>query len=146
MPMNAEKGGEIEISIINEWDTDEIVELYRQGGWWKDTWSTSEIGPLIKGSFLFALAKDGENRAVGMGRVISDGTSDGYIQDLVVHADYRGLGIGRRILKALVEESRRKGLGWIGLIAEPGTSDFYEKEGFSTMTDHIPMVLRFDND
>ena len=81
-----------------------------------------------------------------MGRVISDGSSDGYVQDLVVRSDYRGTGLGRRILKTLVAESRKRGLSWIGLIAEPGTSKFYEKEGFSIMDDHIPMVLRYYDD
>lgn len=136
----------IKISIIENWDISEIVELYRQGNWWKEEWNPEDIQPLIKGSFIFALAVDSENRAIGMGRVISDGSSDGYIQDLVVHKNYRGTGLGRRLLKTLVDESRERGLGWIGLIAEPGTSDFYEKEGFSIMADHIPMVLRFDND
>lgn len=137
---------DIEIIFVNRWDVEEIVELYRQGEWWREEWSTDNILPMIEGSFLFAVAKDDENRAVGMGRVISDGCSDGYIQDLVVHSDYRGSGLGRRILKILIEESRNRNIGWIGLIAEPRTSGFYEKEGFSVMADHIPMVLRFYND
>lgn len=136
----------INISIITEWDITGIVELYRQGNWWKEKWNPGDIGPLIKGSFLFAIATDNEKRAVGMGRVLSDGCSDGYIQDLVVHNDYRGTGLGRRILKTLVMESRNRGLMWIGLIAEPGTSEFYKTEGFSVMANHIPMVLRFDDD
>ncbi len=144
--MKKNKDAEIRILLIENWDISEIVELYRQGNWWKEKWNPEEIQPLINGSFLFTVAVDNTNRAIGMGRVISDGSSDGYIQDLVVHKDYRGTGLGRRLLKTLVDESRDKGLGWIGLIAEPGTSDFYEKEGFSIMADHIPMVLRFDND
>lgn len=144
--MSKMKDTNIEISIIKDWDISEIVDLYREGGWWKEEWNPDEIRPLISGSFLFAIAVDEEKRAAGMGRVISDGSSDGYIQDLVVRSDYRGAGIGRRILKFLVTESRKRGLSWIGLIAEPGTSKFYEKEGFSIMDDHIPMVLRFYDD
>lgn len=137
---------DIQIQVIENWNTDEIVELYRQGNWWKESWDTGEIGPLIRGSFVFAVASDPDGRAVGMGRVISDGASDGYIQDLVVHSDYRGTGLGKRLLNTLVEESRTRGLGWIGLIAEPGTAGFYGKEGFSIMPNHIPMVLRFYDD
>ena len=45
----------------------------------------SRINDLIRGSFLFAVAIDiSTGRAVGMGRVISDGIADAYIQDLVV--------------------------------------------------------------
>lgn len=144
--MTEKKKDDVRILFIKDWDIAGIVELYRHGNWWKEGWDPEEIKPLIGGSFLFAVARNNDGTAIGMGRVISDGCSDGYIQDLVVHRDYRGMGLGRRILKALVEESHRRGLGWIGLIAEPGTSNFYEKEGFSIMADHIPMVLRFDDD
>ncbi len=54
-----------------------------------------DLPRLIRGSFLFAVAVDRKTgHAVGMGRVISDGVSDGYIQDLVVLPEYRKTGIG----------------------------------------------------
>ena len=136
----------IDILIVDDWEIAGLVDLYREGNWWNEDWDPEEIRPLIKGSFLFAVACNNEGKAIGMGRVISDGCSDGYVQDLVVHRDYRGKGIGRDLLCRLVSESRERGLSWIGLIAEPGTSEFYTKEGFSIMTDHIPLVIRFIND
>ena len=114
---------DFEITIVNKWDKTEIVELYRDGNWWDESWNPEEIGSLIKGSFIFAVAVDkSTNSAIGMGRIISDGVSDGYIQDLVVKKDYRKLGIGKCILNTLVKEAQSKGLTWIGLIAEPETS------------------------
>jgi aralkylamine N-acetyltransferase len=101
------------------------------------------ITPLIKGSFAFAVAVDkGTSKPVGMGRVISDGVSDGYIQDLVVLPEYRRNGIGNRIVSTLVEACNAKGLGWIGLIAEPGSENFYRSLGFSVMPGHIPMIYK----
>jgi len=56
------------------------------------------------GSFLFALAIDiSTGRAVGMGRVISDGVSDAYIQDLVFWK-IGGTGGGKMILEKLLQE------------------------------------------
>jgi len=69
--------------------------LYRAGGWWKDEYDPAEIPGLIRGSFAFAVAVEEESgRAVGMGRVISDGVSDAYIQDLVVLPEYRSRNVG----------------------------------------------------
>lgn len=75
-----------------------------------------------------------------MGRVLSDGISDGYIQDLFVLAGYRKSGIGRMIVSELLAACRGKGLGWIGLIAEPGTEQFYLPLGFRRMKGYIPLL------
>lgn len=128
------------LQIVSTWDADEIVALYRAGGWWQEEWTPEGIAPLIAGSFCFIVATEDE-RAVGMGRAISDGCSDAYLQDIVVLPACRGRGIGAAILEALVAFCRERGLTWIGLIAQPGTAPFYEREGFAVMEGHIPMLL-----
>ncbi len=75
-----------------------------------------------------------------MGRVLSDGVSDGYIQDLVVLPRYQRSGIGRRIVALLLKECRVRGLGWIGLIAEPGSEKFYLPLGFQHMKGYVPLL------
>ena len=49
----------------------------------------------MQGSLAFVIALDTQtNHLIGMGRVISDGTSDGYLQDVIVLPEFRKLGIG----------------------------------------------------
>jgi len=121
------------------------VDLYRAGGWWKEEYNSAEIPRLIRGSFLFAVAVDKESgRAVGMGRAISDGVSDAYIQDLVVLPQFRKRGIGVQLASALVQKCRNAGVLWICLVAEPGTERFYTPLGFLRMEGHIPLLLRSD--
>ena len=74
-----------------------------------------------------------------MGRVLSDGISDAYIQDVVVLPGYRGLGIGKGIIRSLTGICLAAGIGWIALIAEPGTEAFYRPLRFSRMEEYIPM-------
>jgi len=138
--------GEIEIQCVQSWNADEIVDLYRAGGWWKEEYDPAEIPRLIKGSFVFAVAVDrATGRAVGMGRVISDGVSDGYVQDLVVLPRFRKLGIGARLLAALVQNCRQSGVTWIGLVAEPGTDRFYKPLGFLPLEGYVPLLLQGDD-
>jgi aralkylamine N-acetyltransferase len=135
----------IEIRCVQSWNGDEIVDLYRAGGWWKEEYNPAEIPRLIRGSFLFAVAVDKESsRAVGMGRAISDGVSDAYIQDLVVLPQFRKRGIGIQLASALVQKCRKAGVLWICLVAEPGTERFYTPLGFVRMEGHIPLLLRSD--
>ncbi len=134
-----------EIRLVKGWDTDQIVALYRSGGWWKEGYDKAGIPGLITGSFLFAVAIEAETgAAVGMGRIISDGVSDGYIQDLVVLPAYRGCGIGRMIVTVLVREGRRKGLVWIGLVSQPGCEEFYSDLGFKRMEGYTPLLFEGD--
>jgi len=132
-----------EIRIVDAWDAGDIVRLYRAGGWWKEEYDPGALPALIRGSFAFAVAVEGSTgRAVGMGRVISDGVSDGYIQDLVVLPEYRGSGIGRGIVNLLVRHCLASGVTWIGLIAEPGSAAFYLPLGFVPMEEgHVPLLF-----
>jgi len=115
------------------------VQLYKAGGWWKDHYRSEGLNKLIKGSFAFAVAVDANGKAIGMGRAISDGISDAWIQDVAVLEEMRGRGIGRAIVKALLEHCKENGLGWIGLVAEPGTRSFYAPLGFKELPGE-PMV------
>ena len=132
---------QIEIRLVDSWPEDEIVALYKAAGWWKDSYDKAGIPQLIVGSFVFAVAVDKKTeKAIGMGRVLSDGVSDAYIQDLVILPPYRGENIGKKLVHALVDHCLSKGILWIGLIAEPGSSQFYTNLGFKPMEHYAPML------
>jgi len=141
-PVEGEPG--VELHVVTAWDAGEIVSLYRSAGWWQEGRDDpSEIGDLIRGSLIFVLAVDrASGRAVGMGRAISDGVSDAYIQDLMVLPEYRGRGIGRGILRRILAACRDRGIGWIALIAEGGSEDFYRRLGFGVDEGDVPMMYR----
>lgn len=119
---------------------DQIITLYRQAGWWKNPGADRDhVRRIITGSHCFLVAMEND-KLVGMGRVISDGESDTYIQDVTVKTTCRKKGIGTQIVKRLVEQIEADGLKWIGLIAERNTHEFYERIGFKKMPDSIPML------
>jgi ribosomal protein S18 acetylase RimI-like enzyme len=134
---------EIETRIVHSWNREDIRDLYKAGGWWKEEWDPAGIPGLISCSYAFAVAIDVRTgRAVGMGRVISDGVSDAYLQDLVVNTAYRHQGIGCRIVECLISHCLSSGIRWIGCIAAPRTADFYRELGFCDMAGFIPMLYR----
>ncbi len=133
---------EIRYLMIRNWNTAEILNLYRAGGWWEIGWNPDGIAPLIRGSFLFIIALDtATGCAVGMGRIIADGSSDGYIQDVAVLPDYRTRGIGSKLAELLRGIGLALGLSWLGLIAAPEAEGIYKRAGFSPMQHHTPMNL-----
>ena len=126
----------------NEKQIRQIIELYRAQGWWQveDDSRKHLITRLIAGSHCFVVAAD-EKDIVGMGRAISDGISDAYIQDLTVRLDRRRQGIGKLILHTLLERLHTDGIAWIGLIAEAGSDTLYRDAGFREMPASTPMLM-----
>lgn len=133
----------MKITKINSIDKDTFISLYKDAGWWKDSYNAdiSFIDKIVKKSFVFAAAFDDNNQIVAIGRALSDGCSDAYIQDVVVIKSSRGQGIGKAIIKFLIKELKSHNIDWIGLIGEPNTESFYEQLGFKTLKNHAPMTL-----
>jgi ribosomal protein S18 acetylase RimI-like enzyme len=132
---------EVEYSIVTSAPIEEVVALYQAGGWWQESpENRRRIEPMIRGSFCFMVARVGDGGMVGMARIISDGASDAYIQDVVVFPSHRGRGIGGELIRRLTEHCLQCGIGWIGLVAEPGTTKFYESLGYAVIKDYQPML------
>ena len=133
----------VEVKIVTSWDVQEIHHLYVAGGWWKEEWQVSRLNELIRATYAFAVAYHrGTRKTIGMVRAISDGIADAYVQDLVVLPEFRGHGVGGRLVKVLVAHCLANGIQWIALVAEPGTEGFYAPLGFTPMKNCIPM--RYD--
>lgn len=120
----------------------DIVDLYRQAGWWPEGEAEDlpRLARLVRQSHCFAVARVG-TRLIGMGRAISDGVSDAYLQDVTVLGPWRGRGIASRLVRLVLERLGQDGLGWVGLIAERGSSPFYRRFGFEEMANSQPMLL-----
>lgn len=140
--MKTEKLNGLEIKLVRTVPVDELQALYQDAGWWQDNYKISDafLRQIPEKSALFAGAF-WEKKLIGMGRALSDLCSDAYIQDIAVLSAYQKLGIGTLIVSFLIQELKKRGVDWIGLIGEPGTLSFYEKLGFRPMKDHIPFKL-----
>jgi ribosomal protein S18 acetylase RimI-like enzyme len=67
----------------------------------------------------------------------------GLIEDVVVSESYRGRGIGKRLLEALIAESEKAGLKRLALGADHRNHNaiaFYQKYGFTTS--HMGLMYR----
>ena len=133
-------------SELNSDEIEQIKQLYLSNGWIDAADGSAEdlILKIVSHTFCFAVARDG-TRIIGMGRSLSDGVSDAYIQDVTVSIDYRKQGIGGRIISFLVENLHAQGIGWIGLISEPGYENFYTEQGFGFMSGYTPFMYHGKN-
>ncbi len=77
---------------------------------------------------VHALAFDADGTAIGTGRLLPDG----HIGRMAVRGRARGLGVGTALLRALMDEARRRGHREVVLSAQTHAVPFYEREGFRT--------------
>ncbi len=131
---------EVSYQLGAKLDVSGVLELYRSAGWWEEGDDETAIPDLLAGAWAVGAALC-NGRLVGMARVLSDGRSDAYIQDVVVLPAFRQRGIGAGLVAFLRDHCVHAGLGWIGLVAQPGTESFYERLGFAPLPGHIAMRL-----
>ena len=108
---------------------------------WEELCELYKIAPLgikvlddLKLSFSNSRFKcfifDGGN-LVGVGRALADGKDCSYICDIAVHREYQGIGLGKKIVQSLIEQSHDHKK--IILYANSGKEGFYYKLGFKRM-------------
>jgi len=134
----------IKVKRIKKVNVSDFKELYKDAGWWHDEYNKnlSFINKAVKGSYCFVGAFNNEGKMIGMGRALSDGCSDAYIQDLTVLKKYRGKGIGKMIVEEIIKILTKNGVDWIALISEPKSIGFHIRNGFVEMKKHLPMKLK----
>ncbi len=69
----------------------------------------------------------------GTGRMLKDG----HIGRIAVRKEFRGLGLGARVVQALVDEAGRQGLKRVYLGAQKYATGFYQKLGFTAYGDEF---------
>ena len=122
-------------------DLDEVVGLYRSVGWDRYADDPATLDAALSGSSRVVTARR-HGRLVGLARVISDGATICYLQDVLVHPDARRSGVGRGlVLAALAPYSsvRQKVLLTDDL---PSQRAFYESLGYRETRDFGPGTLR----
>jgi GNAT superfamily N-acetyltransferase len=102
---------------------------------WNQTWTSHHAEVMVTHAYLIVTAWH-DDEIVGTLTVLGDGLNYATIDDVVVHPDHRGQGIGRHLVCLAVE---RVGHLVPHLEAVPGTRPFYESLGFVVNHGHTAM-------
>ena len=108
----------------------EIINLYRSVGW-SAYYDRPETLKAALESSLLVLGAYAEGRLVGLARVVGDGATVVFLQDILVMPAYQRRGIGRRLIADIL---RRYGhVRQFHLMTDdvPETVGFYQAVGFT---------------
>ncbi len=113
-------------------------------------WSTVS-GEAVERSLansLFSICVYHETQLVGYGRVIGDDGIYFYIQDVIVHPLYQHRGMGRQIMRKILNylHTNADATAFVGLMAAKGYSTFYEPYGFKHRPTDAPGMFAYANE
>ena len=94
---------------------------------------------------IFAVVIEHDGKTIGMGRVIGDGGTAFQVTDIAVLGEYRGKGLGKRIVAALVGwlKANAPKSAYVSLIADGPAKDLYAQYGFKeTAPVSVGMYMR----
>ena len=80
-------------------------------------------------------------RLVGLVCSLDDGAVTAYINYLIVHPDYQRMGIGKELMRRILNEDRD--FMRVELIADAGATEFYDKLDFDAIN-AVPMCFSPD--
>ena len=87
--------------------------------------------PLMTSYYHIAVYEDG--KLVGYIDSVSNGVTDAYIQDLMVHPDYQGKGLGTELMNQMIAYLKENRIYIISVVFEESLKPFYDRFGFSSM-------------
>ena len=106
-----------------------LSDLRESVGWnrMEDEYSN----PLMTSYYHIAVYEDG--KLVGYIDSVSNGVTDAYIQDLIVHPDYQGRGLGTELMNQMIAYLKENRIYIISVVFEESLKPFYDRFGFSSM-------------
>lgn len=110
-------------------DIKEIGVLYKEAGWVSYITDMENLNNAYKNSLKIISAWVGE-KLIGVIRVVGDGYTIIYIQDIIVLKEYQRQGVGTKLINEILEEYKNIRQKVLMSDNEPSTLAFYNKLGF----------------
>lgn len=107
-------------------DFKKLIELFNQVGWDDKTDNINRLEKMVNNSQIVVTAWN-DDEMIGFARCMTDFVFNGQINNVVVDEKYRRKGIGRELIKRILESSNQ--VTYI-LRGDPENTVFYKSLGF----------------
>lgn len=105
-----------------------VVHAFLTRSYWAEGIDEATVRRSIENSLCFGAYRDG--RQVGFARVVTDRATFAYLADVFVVEEFRGRGVSKRLMRAILDHPELQGLRrW--MLATRDAHGLYEKLGFS---------------
>ena len=112
---------------------DDVLHLYQAVGWTNYTNQPQMLEQALSHSLATYLARDGE-KIVSLVRLVGDGFSSVFVQDLIVLPSYQRQGIGSSMMKEALADYKDAYQVQLATEQTEKTLGFYRSLGFETLS------------
>ena len=112
---------------------EDVLHLYQAVGWTNYTNQPQMLEQALPHSLVVYLAFDGE-KIVGLIRLVGDGFSSVFVQDLIVLPTYQRQGIGSALMKEALEDFKEAYQVQLATEQTEKNLGFYRSLGFETLS------------
>ena len=112
---------------------EDILHLYQAVGWTNYTNQPQMLEQALSHSLVIYLALD-DDAVVGLIRLIGDGFSSVFVQDLIVLPSYQRQGIGSTLMKEALEDYKEVYQVQLATEQTEKNVGFYRSMGFETLS------------
>ena len=112
---------------------EDVLHLYQAVGWTNYTNQPQMLEQALSHSLAIYLALDGDT-VVGLVRLVGDGFSSVFVQDLIVLPSYQRQGIGSSLMKEALEDFKEAYQVQLATEQTEKNVGFYRSMGFETLS------------
>lgn len=134
-----EMKNELKYSEGKDFDIAQLMELYKYA-WWTKERKAEDVKKMLENTGLILTVWDGK-KLIGFTRVLTDFVYRATIWDVIIHPDYRGKGIGKKIMKRILAHKKLKSVENFWLYTKD-KQEFYSYLGFKLNTDGSMALIR----
>jgi N-acetylglutamate synthase-like GNAT family acetyltransferase len=117
---------------LDQEDLVQLIQLFQRAAFWACDRTPEDMAIAIAHSHPIVTAWDGD-RLIGFARATSDGIYRATIWDVVIHPDYQGAGLGRRLVETVLGHPHLNRVERVYLMTS-NQQRFYERVGFQENT------------
>ena len=112
---------------------DDVLHLYQAVGWTNYTNQPQMLEQALSHSLAIYLARDGE-KIVGLVRLVGDGFSSVFVQDLIVLSSYQRQGIGSTLMRQALSDYKDTYQVQLATEQTEKNLGFYRSLGFEALS------------
>jgi GNAT superfamily N-acetyltransferase len=108
-------------------DNWEVPDLREAIGWDRHEWAYPK---LLEHVLFWAGARDEAGTLIAFAYMAGTGLPHGYLEDVLVHPSWQQRGLGKALVRALLQEAARTSVSMVTVSYAPEHRAFYEACGF----------------
>jgi len=135
----------VSVILVHALDPPQEEELWRlyQEEWWTRGRSLQDVRRMLAGpGLVFGMIEEPGGTLAGFARVLTDGVFKAIILDVIVAGPWRGEGLGRRLMGAVLADPELAGVQDFELYCVDEMAPFYEQWGFTTDMGNLCLMRR----